>query len=355
MRCSALGLVALALFLSEAKARDCAKECNQAGVDCKKACEDEEDQLGATERELGPFVPTTQKPPFDPKKIIAPVVGGVIGAGALAGVIAVSVMKPPKGPKEPKLKAPPKEVLNPHVFVEKVTKVTRPIPQGATTAEVANQAGFRIGQNVVIDTGLPTQESNIITGFGSLIFKNPFAYGHGAGADIRSVPGAQNVGLAPPALRVANTAAPTATNNNNTIAIVAGVLGVLCLLVCCAAGLFLMNKKPKKTQKRGVRPEPQVPEDQQPLNSMMMAPAAESQYMPMGGMESQYMPVTPGIGAMPTLAAIPMQTMPPPTTGYSQVGYGGSPYGYGASPLANTVSALPTTAMPTQYNMGTVV
>lgn len=356
MRCLVLGLAALALFLSEAQARDCTKECTEAtGTDCLKACEAEEDQLTATDRELAVFNPTTGKPPFDPKKIIAPVVGGVIGAGALAGVIAVSVMKQPKK-ETPHLKAAPNEVLQPHVFQQKVSYLSAPLHVGANTVNVANQNGFRIGQNVIVDPGTPSAEQNTITGFGSLIFQNPFAKEHAAGAKIATLPTKQNLGTANPMLRGVVGTAPedqvqedtvSSGSTQHTVLLIAGVLGCLGLLaVCAVVAMCCMGKK--KSKKKGIRPaqESYIPEDQTPLNQ----PAAESQYMPMGGMESQYMPVTPGIGAMPTLNAVPMQTMPPPP------GMFASPYaGVGASPLANTVNALPTTAMPTTYNMGTVV
>merc|ERR1711871_1556599 len=44
--------------------------------------------------------------------------------------------------------------------------------------------GFEIGREVVIDQGHPTEEVNIIAGFGSLLLATPLKYPHGPGASV---------------------------------------------------------------------------------------------------------------------------------------------------------------------------
>lgn len=303
--------------------------------------------------------------PKNVSKYLGPVAAGVVGAGALAGVIAVSVMHKPTttvaapnfrggAPKGPKVGVP-------GPYIQKVTSMSTPSAAGATSLAVVNQGGFHIGDEVVIGQGTPQQEVNHIASFGSLVFQTPLKFPHAAGSSIATIPPNQG---APPSPQL--KAAAAAVNANATeaegtssgsiqgdmvpVTIGGAVLG-LCLICMCAAGLmYSMSGKKKNNKKRApLQRETFMPEENQPMMQPSSEPAPESQYL----VQSQYMPVgaPPGIGNMPTLDVVPMQTMPPTmfnqpfnqpfTTGFAA-----------ASPLAQTQNAvLPTTtAMPTQFN-----
>lgn len=287
--------------------------------------------------------------PKNVSKYLGPVAAGVVGAGALAGVIAVSVMhKPTTTQAAPKLRAKTPKVDLPGPYIQKVTTMSTPSAAGATTVGVVNQGGFHIGDAVIIDQGTPQQEVNHIASFGSLVFQTPLKFPHAAGASVATVPPNQGA----PQLKAAAAATPTEAPGTSSgsiqgdmvpVAIGGAVLG-LCLICMCAAGvIYSMSGKKQKKRKVPTR-DTYMPEENQPMMQPSLEPAPESQYL----VQSQYMPVgaPPGIGQMPTLDVVPMQTMPPTmfnqplTTGFAA-----------ASPLAQTQNAvLPTTAMATQFN-----
>jgi len=55
------------------------------------------------------------------------------------------------------------------------------VKKGVTQLPVVSNAGFGIGQVIVIDAGTPIEETNTIIGFGSLILKTPLQYDHAPG------------------------------------------------------------------------------------------------------------------------------------------------------------------------------
>lgn len=296
--------------------------------------------------------------------MIGPIVGGVVGAGAIAGVIAVSVLK---------------------------TQKKNAAAIGSAEAAAAKSSG----------TPAP---AGIVAG----IDKPPAFRAKQAATQSATSAAATAVAAGPPtpAFKVAGNAtlpteAPATVSSGMTettvIFVACGVAA--CLILCIAVGC-LLHFFAGKNKKRKVRPtrdtyDP-MPEDQQPLKkgidmqeTLTDLPGAESQYMQQstyvqggsvfGGMESQYMPVGPmqGIGSVETMQnVVPMQTMPPRPPMFSAPSsvYGGAPssvyaqgpqsvYAQGpqsvyaqnsvqASPLANTMSALPTQQLympPTQY------
>lgn len=64
------------------------------------------------------------------------------------------------------------------------TTITTDISAGSQTIEVTSTEGFSIGDNIVINRGGANEESNIITGFGSLILQSPLQFNHLAGERI---------------------------------------------------------------------------------------------------------------------------------------------------------------------------
>jgi hypothetical protein len=67
---------------------------------------------------------------------------------------------------------------------EAQTTLGSPVPSGVTTIAVASVAGFQPGHQVIIDYGSPQQETNVITGFGSLMLMYPLQFSHAAGASV---------------------------------------------------------------------------------------------------------------------------------------------------------------------------
>jgi len=55
------------------------------------------------------------------------------------------------------------------------------VKKGSAVLPVVSNAGFQIGQEIVIDAGTAIEETNTIIGFGSLILKYPLKYDHAAG------------------------------------------------------------------------------------------------------------------------------------------------------------------------------
>jgi len=62
------------------------------------------------------------------------------------------------------------------------------VKKGAAVLPVVSNAGFQIGQEIVIDAGTAIEETNTIIGFGSLILKYPLKYDHAAGMVVRVQP-----------------------------------------------------------------------------------------------------------------------------------------------------------------------
>jgi hypothetical protein len=321
----------------------------------------------APDREL---VVSTKKPL---NKLILPIVGGVVGAGALAGVITVSVLKNKNKGKEgasPKGHNPfanlfgrhkkPAAKAN-HAFPAATggnfpqTTLTTGINKGATHLPVGSTAGFSIGDSVILSPGTAQEETAVVAGFGSIILSRPTIHGHPAGAVVQKSVGTTALPVMPqmkngaPAPKAAPEAEDGNSMNKNTYYILASFLGAcaLCLgiLVCVLA---CMGKKSSDKKKRRPSKETNVyPEENMPLAS-----AYVGAYQPDYLIESQYLPVqaapvisTAGYptttAALPTMSnVIPMQTMPPSqmyTQGYTNAGA----YAAQASPLANTVNALP--------------
>ena len=54
--------------------------------------------------------------------------------------------------------------------------------------QVNSNAGFRIGETIVIARGTPIEETNIIKGFGSIILEYPLKFDHPIGTNIDNKP-----------------------------------------------------------------------------------------------------------------------------------------------------------------------
>ena len=64
------------------------------------------------------------------------------------------------------------------------TSMTMDAPAGSQALEVASTNGFSIGDNIVINPGGTTEETNTITGFGSIFLQTPLQFDHFAGEQI---------------------------------------------------------------------------------------------------------------------------------------------------------------------------
>jgi hypothetical protein len=298
------------------------------------------------ERELDAIPDTTSKAPgINWKKNAGLAVGGLVGAGALAGVIAISLQKQPPTPAPEVVTTSGSAVVESQPVLVKVTDLSQGTAQGATVANVANQVGFNIGEEVMLGEGTPRQEVNTIKSFGSLVFQSPLKFPHPAGEKIKSVPLVQST---PPPVMLRGAAvdqdSSSTADGTTQMLIAGGGLAAVCLLLGCCALVFMMtSKKKKKPMMRGGRAI--ADPDERPPPPLV----GESQYMPVG-QESQYLPMpATGVGAVPTLDVVPMQTMPPLST-YAPRNQPTTSM-YAASPLAATTNALPSSAMPTAYNM----
>jgi len=270
----------------------------------------------APEREASEiFSPTTAMPAM---KIIGPVVGGVIGAGALAGVIAISVMKKPQTPAQKAAaaakaaapagvdgtlseganaaeaaapagvdgtlseganaaEAPPAPAPPPAQLAE--TTLTTAVAAGDNAIEIASAMGFAVGDTIKVG-----DEYQLVKGFGSLLLDHPMNKAQPAGSVVQVINDVQST--LPPTLaaRLAPTAAPLVvptgllpgTNSStaapytsssgsqpssgsqqNTVLAIACVLIACGLLSVCIVGIlyFLFGKKKKrKTQPRKETP-----------------------------------------------------------------------------------------------------
>lgn len=64
------------------------------------------------------------------------------------------------------------------------TSLSAPVAAGATALPVASASGFTLGTTVVIDAGTSVEETNVISGFGSLLLQTPLKYAHAGGVTI---------------------------------------------------------------------------------------------------------------------------------------------------------------------------
>merc|ERR1719181_164904 len=86
----------------------------------------------------------------------------------VSGAMKYYECKPGEEPEEPKPEALP-------------NSLKAPAAKGAKELAVVSNAGFYIGQDIVIDPGTAIEEHNKIVGFGSLVLASPLQYDHGAG------------------------------------------------------------------------------------------------------------------------------------------------------------------------------
>jgi len=114
----------------------------------------------------------------------------VLGGGAAAAS---------KGKKKTKKKAK-KAISSPGI-----TKMKDAAKAGETKVHVENQAGFAVGDKIVIDAGAKTEEQNEIVGFGSLKLKNPLKFPHAPGAPVSVLPEAELFLDIPPLIPLATT------------------------------------------------------------------------------------------------------------------------------------------------------
>jgi len=63
--------------------------------------------------------------------------------------------------------------------------LTVAIAPGATVLSVKAQSGFVVGREIIIDQGLPNEEVNKISGFGSILLNAPTAFAHSLGASVK--------------------------------------------------------------------------------------------------------------------------------------------------------------------------
>ncbi len=79
------------------------------------------------------------------------------------------------------------EYLNQNLVTIKYTQgttLTMDSPAGSQTLEVASTNGFSIGDNIVINPGGTTEETNTITGFGSILLQSPLQFDHFSGEQV---------------------------------------------------------------------------------------------------------------------------------------------------------------------------
>jgi len=325
------------------------------------------------------FSGTTMSPT---QKLVGPIIGGVVGAAAIGGVIAISVMKNPKitpaaPPAKPQISAKGRApVMAP--FEEKVTSIAMPVIAGANELSVADQAGFVVGNHVVIDAGTNVQEVNQVVGFGSSLLREPLKFPHGVAATVSTIPKAKaaalNAKAATPPARVAKLRGNVADTDfssglaQSTVITIAGALVACGILAVCIA--CLAHYGPKKKMKRKAVPQETalIPESYAPLQrgiqidvleSTVDVPAMESHYAAVflqpsdAGQPSSFnAPASfftsqppaaylSGAGSVPTMMACPMRTIPPAQPRPSLWSPGAAPQFMPMPPLANTMSALP--------------
>jgi len=83
---------------------------------------------------------------------------------------------------EPMPESQPEPKPEPTPMLKAPNSIDIMVPSGTKVLPVRNNAGFSIGQKIVIDAGTPIEEHNTIVGFGSLILADPLKYDHAAGA-----------------------------------------------------------------------------------------------------------------------------------------------------------------------------
>jgi len=338
------------------------------------------------------FQPSTPSPLA---KYVGPIIGGVVGAGALAGVIAISVMKKPKTNKAaegpPALSArvadgsasgAPAQTATPIS-----TSLTNFVSARDSSIQVQSSSEFADGDTIKVGSEYNMVARSFQVQGNVIPLDHPMNTDQPNGATVTIVHDVRAkvaVTVAPspaaaPALLPRNVGTTTVAPNFSSgskqwgeTQVAIAVMLVVCglLAVCLIALLFVMFARKKRAHKTQLRRQTPYlgggfPEDQQPLNrgerTMMDMPhtldLCESQYM-----QVQVRPLAPGqgMGSVPTMQnVVPMQTMPPPPPPPVAMSYASQPsrysagvapgsYHQNASPLANTVNALPTTV----FNMG---
>merc|ERR1719353_2208329 len=93
----------------------------------------------------------------------------------------------PESEPEPKPESQPEPKPEPTPWPA-ANSIDAMVPSGTKVLPVRNNAGFSIGQKIVIDAGTPIEEHNTIVGFGSLILADPLKYDHAAGAIVSPSP-----------------------------------------------------------------------------------------------------------------------------------------------------------------------
>jgi len=81
---------------------------------------------------------------------------------------------------------------------------------GTNVLNIVDNAGFAVGQTIVIEAGTSRQETNVVSAMGSLIVATPFKYSHPAGASVYSQTTTSPAATVTPALG-ALTTTPVAT------------------------------------------------------------------------------------------------------------------------------------------------
>ena len=67
------------------------------------------------------------------------------------------------------------------------TTLTMNSPAGSQILEVASTNGFSIGDNIIINPGGATEETNTITGFGSILLQTPLQFDHISGEQVVTI------------------------------------------------------------------------------------------------------------------------------------------------------------------------
>lgn len=213
----------------------------------------------------------------DPKN--RAIITGVAAGGAvaaLAGGIAIAIeetkirkdieagrpVKPlfpwmaPKAKKGGQPQVPSKTVHS----VTVSTGLSKTSKAGDRTLPVTSQAGFHIGDSIVLDQGKQTEEVNTIVGFGSILLKHPLKFPHSTGTVVSSVPkakvpamkAAEELAAQPKPVATTTVAATVATGDEipTPLCIALGLL-----VFCCCAALFasvvqaMFHKKSSKSKR----------------------------------------------------------------------------------------------------------
>jgi hypothetical protein len=81
--------------------------------------------------------------------------------------------------------SPPDQPPTPQGRVQ--TSLTESVKPGDTLLQVQDASGFQVGDQIIIDEGLPQEEVGEVAGFGSIILQSPLQNDHAAGAVVSVV------------------------------------------------------------------------------------------------------------------------------------------------------------------------